>query len=132
MGTPGQPSHCEEHLKEWISHTTDVFTYTDTTLVEWFRKDNFERHQEARSAVPFFSTPSLAELMLKDKPKFKRAIDQCQGKIGKADGPDLEEQLIILTEIIMEYFAPSVPTLIKLGVYFLTNTEHITDNMLIV
>ena len=113
-------------------YTTDVFTYTDTTLVEWFRKDNFERHQEARSAVPFFSTPSLAELMLKDKPKFKRAMETCQGKIAKTDGPDLEEQLIILTETIMEHFAPSVPTLIKLGVYFLTNTEHITDNMLIV
>ena len=112
-------------------YTTDVFTYTDATLVEWFRKDNFERHQEARSAVPFFSTPSLAELMLKDKPKFKRAMETCQGKIAKTDGPDLEEQLIILTEIIMEHFAPSVPTLVKLSVYFLTNTEHITDNMLI-
>jgi hypothetical protein len=65
--------------------------------------------------------------MLKDKPKFKRAMEQCQGKIAKADGPDLEEQLIVLTEIIMEHFAPSVPTLIKLGVYFLNDTEEPTN-----
>ena len=112
-------------------YTTDVFTFTDTTLVEWFRKDNFERHQEARSAVPFFSTPSLAELMLKDKPRFRRDMEACQASIATADGPELEELLIVLTEIINEYFSPSAPTLIKLSIYFLTNTERITDNMLI-
>ena len=112
-------------------YTTDVFTFTDTTLVEWFRKDNFERHQEARSAVPFFSTPSLAELMLKDKQKFRRDMETCQASIATADGPELEELLIVLTEIINEYFSPSAPTLIKLSIYFLTNTERITDNMLI-
>ena len=112
-------------------YTTDVFPFTDATLVEWFRKDNFERHQEARSAVPFFSTPSLAEMMLKDKPKFKRDMELCTSKLAKADGPELEELLIVLTELINEHFAPSVPTLVKLSVYFLTNTERITDNMMI-
>ena len=66
-------------------YTTDVFTYTDRTLVEWFRKDNFERHQEARSAVPFFSTSSLAELMLKDKPRFSRDMESCQASIVKTE-----------------------------------------------
>ena len=112
-------------------YTTDVFPLTDATLVEWFRKDNFERHQEARSAVPFFSTPSLAEMMLKDKPTFKRDMELCTSKLAKADGPELEELLIVLTELIYEHFAPSVPTLVKLSVYFLTNTERITDNMMI-
>ena len=112
-------------------YTTDVFTFTDTTLVEWFRKNNFERHQEARSAVPFFSTPSLAELMLKDKPRFRRDMEACQASIATADGPELEELFTVLTEIINEYFSPSAPTLIKLSIYFLTNTERITDNMLI-
>ena len=58
-------------------------------------------------------------------------METCQASIATADGPELEELLIVLTEIINEYFSPSAPTLIKLSIYFLTNTERITDNMLI-
>ena len=58
-------------------------------------------------------------------------MESCQDKLSKTDGPDLEEQLIVLTELINEHFSPSVPTLIKLSIYFLTNTEHISDSILI-
>ena len=70
--------------------------------------------------------------MLKDTPRFRRDMEACQASIATADGPELEELLIVLTEILInEYFSPSAPTLIKLSIYFLTNNERITDNMLI-
>lgn len=112
-------------------YTTDVFCFTDESLLEWFRKDKFVMHEMQRSAAPFFSTPSLVELMLKDKPAFKARITSTQAKIPTADGPDLEELLITLTECIVEHYQTSVPTTIKLAVYLLTNTGQISDDSLI-
>ena len=43
-------------------YPTDVFEYTDTNLLTWFRKHTLV----AEGEVPFFSTVTLAKLMLKE------------------------------------------------------------------
>ena len=43
-------------------YSTDVFEYTDLPLLTWFRKHTLVADGE----VPFFSTPTLAKLMLKE------------------------------------------------------------------
>ena len=112
-------------------YTTDVFSFTDTSLIEWFRKDKFAAREATRTDAPFFSTPSLAALMFKDKPTFKREVEDLQTRILSAEGPLLEEALITLTERIVEHFKPSVPTTVKLAVYLVTNADEITDESLI-
>ena len=112
-------------------YTTDVFTYTDTSLIEWFRKDKFLANEATRTDAPFFSIPSLAALMLKDKPVFKKEIEDLQGKILTVKGPYLQEALVTLTERIVEHYKPSVPTTVKLAIYLVTNSEEVTDESLI-
>ena len=112
-------------------YTTDVFTYSDPSLVGWFRKDRFFEKESNRTDVPFFSTPSLASLMLKDKPTFKDEVKKIQDKLLEAEGPELEELLVTLTESIVEHYNPSVPTTIKMAVYLITTAEEISDESLI-
>ena len=112
-------------------YTTDVFPFTDASLIEWFRKDKFIEREATRTDAPFFSIPSLAALMFKDKPVFKKEVEDLQTRILTAEGPLLEEALITLTERIVEHFKPSVPTTVKLVVYLMTNADEITDESLI-
>ena len=62
--------------------STDVFEYTDLPLLTWFRKHTLVADGE----VPFFSTPTLAKLMLKENQGLRNCVSAFQGKIISLTG----------------------------------------------
>ena len=51
-------------------YSTDVYEFTDLPLLTWFRKNQVVTEGE----VPFFSTPTLAKLMLKENCEMKNFV----------------------------------------------------------
>ena len=105
-------------------YSTDVFEYTDTNLLTWFRKHTLV----AEGEVPFFSTVTLAKLMLKENSELKSYISTFKAKINHLTGIHRMSALVALTETIFTHYQPSSPTIIKLSIHFLTNTEGLSDD----
>ena len=105
-------------------YSTDVFEYTDLPLLTWFRKHTLVADGE----VPFFSTPTLAKLMLKENHDLKTYVSAFQGKISSLTGIHRMSALVALTETIFTAYQPSSPTIIKLSIHFLTNTAGLSDD----
>ena len=105
-------------------YSTDVFEYTDTNLLTWFRKHTLVADGE----VPFFSTVTLAKLMLKENAELNSYISTFKAKINHLTGIHRMSALVALTETIFTHYQPSSPTIIKLSIHFLTNTEGLSDD----
>ena len=104
--------------------STDIFEYTDLPLLTWFRKHTLVADGE----VPFFSTPTLAKLMLKENQDLKSYVSAFQSKISSLTGIHRMSALVALTETIFTAYQPSSPTIIKLSIHFLTNTAGLSDD----
>ena len=108
--------------------TTDVFEWTDADLISWFRKFT---HVDSNNNSPFFSTPALAELMVKERPSFKEDTSKFKKDLKTKKGYELDTLLIKLTETIYRAYQPSVPTLIKLAIHFCTDSSSASDDSML-
>ena len=105
--------------------STDVFEYTDLPLLTWFRRHTLV----AVGEVPFFSTPTLVKLMLKENQDLRNYVSAFQGKISSLTGIRRMSALVALTETIFTAYQPSSPTIIKLSIHFLTNTAGLSGDV---
>ena len=105
-------------------YTTDKFDYTDVVLINWFRK----QQTLAQCEIPFFSTPTLAALMLKENASLRAAVKAIQASIHDQVGPERQATLVKLVEEIFRAYSPSVPTIIKLAIHFLTSDRELTED----
>jgi hypothetical protein len=78
--------------------STDVYEFTDLPLLTWFRKNQVVTEGE----VPFFSTPTLAKLMLKENYEMKNYVTSFQTKINDLSSIHCMAALVALTEQIFK------------------------------
>ena len=78
--------------------------------------------------VPFFSTPTLAKLMLKENYEMKNSAVTFQTKINDLSGIHRMAALVALVEQIFNFYQPFTPTIIKLAILFLTNNAGLTED----
>lgn len=106
--------------------TTDMFDYTDQGLVTWFRKSFYNSQDTA--AMPFFATPALASLMLKENKALAGHVSDLQKNLSSYDSMQLHSALVSVTEVIFRHYSPSVPTMVKLAIHFLTQGSTISED----
>ena len=82
----------------------------------------------ADGEVPFFSTPTLAKLMLKENHDLKTHVSAFQSKISPLTGIHRMSALVALTETIFIAYQPLSPPIIKLSIHFLTKTAGLSDD----
>ena len=78
--------------------------------------------------MPFFATPALASLMMRENKALSGHVANLQRDLNTYDSMQLHAALVSLTEEIFKHYNPSVPTMVKLAIHFLSQGSTVSED----